>query len=309
MGLRGPCASRMTPVDVGVDSLVDTCGTGGDGRGTFNVSTVSAFVAAGAGCRVAKHGNRRVSSRCGSADLLEALGVRIDLPPSEAARQLQTVGVTFLFAPQYHPALKNLEPIRRQLGFRTIFNLAGPLANPAGVKRQVIGVFDRSFLRPLANVLLRLGAEHVLVVHGDDGSDEITTLGVTYACELRSGAIREFDITPEELGIDRSDERLLAGGSAADNAAIARRILNGERSPARDIVVLNAGAAIHVSGLAGSLAEGVKRAAESIDGGAARSKLEQLQQFCGASHGMSLLDTIVAHKRDEVASGETRAAT
>jgi anthranilate phosphoribosyltransferase len=277
LGFARAMRERMTPVDVGLESLIDTCGTGGDGRGTFNVSTVSALVAAGAGCRVAKHGNRRVSSRCGSADVLEALGVPIHLSAEEAGECLRSIGIAFLFAPDFHPALRNLESVRRQLGFRTIFNLVGPLANPARVRRQVIGVFDRSLLRTLADVLLRLGVDHVLVVHGDDGSDEITTLGVTHVCEL--------DITPEELGVHCSDERPLAGGSAAENAEIAYRILNGDRTPARDIVVLNAGAAIYVAGIAETLAGGVHRAAESIDSGSARNKLDRLRQFCGEAAG------------------------
>jgi anthranilate phosphoribosyltransferase len=281
-GFARAMRERMTPGDFGSESLIDTCGTGGDGRGTFNVSTVSAFVAAGAGCRVAKHGNRRVSSRCGSADVLEALGVPIPLSADEAGECLRSIGIAFLFAPHFHPALRNLESVRRQLGFRTIFNLVGPLANPARVRRQVIGVFDRSLVRTLADVLLRLGADHILVVHGDDGSDEITTLGVTHVCELRRGAIREFEVTPEQLGVDRGDERLLAGGSAAENAAIAQQIFNGDQSPARDIVVLNAGAAIYVAGVAETLAAGVRRAAESIDSGSARNKLDQLRQFRGA---------------------------
>jgi anthranilate phosphoribosyltransferase len=280
-GFARAMRERMTAVNVELDSLVDTCGTGGDGRGTFNVSTVSAIVAAGTGCRVAKHGNRRISSQCGSADVLEALGVPIDLSADEAAECLRTIGIAFLFAPQFHPALRNLESVRRQLGFRTIFNLVGPLGNPAGIKRQVIGVFSRSLLRPVAEVLQRFGAEHALIVHGEDGSDEITTLGRTFACELRGGAIREFEIAPEQLGVEPGDERMLAGGSADENAAIALRILNGERSPARVIVLLNAGAAIYVAGRAESLESGVEVAARAIDDGAALHKLNQLRELRG----------------------------
>jgi anthranilate phosphoribosyltransferase len=273
---------NMQPIRVDLDALVDTCGTGGDGCGTFNVSTVSAFVAAGAGCRVAKHGNRRVSSRCGSADVLEALGVRVDLPVQESAALLRIAGIAFLFAPHYHPALRNLETVRRQLGFRTIFNLVGPLANPAGVKRQVVGVFHRDFAQPIAEVLQRLGADHALIVHGDDGTDEITTLGPTHVCELRNGAIAEYDIRPEQFGVERSNIGQLAGGTANDNAAIALQILGGERSPARDIVVLNAGAAIYVAGVADSLADGVVRAAQAIDDGSAMDRLNQLRQYPGS---------------------------
>jgi anthranilate phosphoribosyltransferase len=273
---------NMQPIRVDLDSLVDTCGTGGDGRGTFNVSTVSAFVAAGAGCRVAKHGNRRVSSRCGSADVLEALGVRVDRSAEESATLLRTAGMAFLYAPHYHPALRNLETVRRQLGFRTIFNLVGPLANPAGVKRQVVGVFDRNLAWPMAEVLQRLGAEHVLVVHGHDGTDEITTLGPTHVCELKNGAIAEFDICPEEFGVEPSTVGQLAGGTVNENAAIALQILRGERFPARDIVLLNAAAAIYVAGVADSLADGVRRAAQSIDDGSAMEGLTQLRQCAGS---------------------------
>lgn len=269
---------RMTAIDVGLDSLVDTCGTGGDGRGTFSVSTVSAIVAAGAGCRVAKHGNRRVSSRCGSADLLESLGVPIDLAADEAAHCLRTIGIAFLFAPQFHPALRNLESIRRQLGVRTIFNLVGPLVNPAGVRRQVIGVFNQSLVRTLAEVVMRFGADHVLVVHGADGSDEISILGTTHICEVRGDTIQDFEFVPGEAGVAAGDGRLLAGGSVDENAAIAMQVLRGDRSPARDVTLLNAGAAIYVAGLAESIEIGVRKAARAIDSGAALHKLNQLRQ-------------------------------
>jgi anthranilate phosphoribosyltransferase len=281
-GFARALRDNVQRVCVQIDSLVDTCGTGGDGRGTFNVSTVSALVAAGAGCRVAKHGNRRVSSRCGSADVLEALGVRVDLPTEDATKQLQTAGIAFLFAPHYHPALRKLESVRRDLGFRTIFNLVGPLANPAGVTRQVVGVFDRSLSRPIADVLKRLGVVHALVVHGADGTDEITTQGPSHICELKSGAIAEYDVHPEQFGLPCCDMDQLAGGSAADNAAIALRVLGGERCPARDIVLLNAGAAIYVASRADSLAEGVLLAAQAIDNGSALDRLDQLRCYRSA---------------------------
>ena len=251
-----------------------------------------------AGCRVA----------AGAPTCSKRSACRSICRPTRPVSACESIGIAFLFAPHFHPALRNLESVRRQLGFRTIFNLVGPLANPARVRRQVIGVFDRSLVRTLADVLLRFGADHVLVVHGDDGSDEITTLGVTHICELHRGAILEFDIRPEELGVNRGDERLLAGGSAAENAEIAQRILNGDRTPARDIVVLNAAAAIYVAGAAETLAAGVQRAAESIDSGSARNKLDQLRQFRGAQP-----DERARHDRGTQASRsrrrETRAAT
>jgi anthranilate phosphoribosyltransferase len=214
--------------------------------------------------------------------VLEALGVRVDRSAEESATLLRTAGIAFLYAPHYHPALRNLETVRRQLGFRTIFNLVGPLANPAGVKRQVVGVFHRDFARPIAEVLQRLGADHALIVHGDDGTDEITTLGPTHVCELKDGAIAEFDICPDEFGVKRSTAGQLAGGTGSENAAIALQILGGERSPARDIVVLNAGAAIYVAGVTDSLAEGIVRATQAIDDGAAMERLNQLRQYAGS---------------------------
>ena len=281
-GFARALRAQMQPVDAGCDGLVDTCGTGGDGRGTFNVSTVSALVAAGAGCRVAKHGNRRVSSRCGSADVLEALGVRIDLSAADSAEQLRSTGITFLYAPHFHPGLQRLAPLRRQLGFRTVFNLVGPLANPAGVKRQVVGVFDGALIHPVAEALRRLGAEHALIVHGTDGGDEISIVGPTCICELKNGTMIDFEVRPEQFDLPRGESERISGGTAAENAAIAVRILSGERSPARDIVLLNAGAAIYVAGLAASLGDGIRMADRSIDDGSALARLERLRQYRGA---------------------------
>lgn len=265
-----------TPISVCADDVVDTCGTGGDARGTFNISTVSAFVAAGAGCKVAKHGNRSVSSSCGSADVLQALGVNIEMPPEQAARCIDEIGVGFLFAPQYHPGARHAAGPRREIGIRTIFNMLGPLLNPAGAKRQLMGVYDRKLTEPIAQVLRRLGSEHCLAVHGEDGLDEITLTGETSVTELKSGTLRSFAIRPEEMGFRGATLDALRGGDADTNARIARAVLGGEPGPARDIVLLNAGAAVYVGGRASSIAEGVQRAAESIDTGQAQARLDAL---------------------------------
>ncbi len=258
------------------DNLVDTCGTGGDGSGTFNISTVSALVAAGAGCKVAKHGNRSISSNCGSADVLKALGVNIELPPAESAKCIDEIGVGFLFAPQYHPGARYAAGPRREIGVRTIFNMIGPLLNPAGARRQLMGVYDRALTEPIAQVLRRLGSSHCLVVHGEDGLDEITLSGATYVAELKNGSVRSFTISPEEFGIATAPLEVLAGGDREDNARLAREILDGKAGPPRDVVLLNAGAAIYVGGVADSIGEGVRLAAESIDSGRARATLDAL---------------------------------
>ena len=265
-----------TPAPARSDDLVDTCGTGGDGSGTFNISTVAAFVAAGAGCKVAKHGNRSISSKCGSADVLRALGVNIEMPPEEAARCIDEIGVGFLFAPQYHPGARHAAGPRREIGVRTIFNMLGPLLNPAGARRQLMGVYDRKLTDPIAQVLHRLGSTHCLIVHGEDGLDEITLCGRTFVTELKDGELRSYTLTPEEFGLATADPNELAGGDAAENARIARTILSGESGPARDIVVLNAGASIYVGGQTDSIADGVLRAAASIDAGKAQAALEAL---------------------------------
>ncbi len=268
-----------TPLPLPSEGLVDTCGTGGDGSGTFNISTVSAFVAAGAGCNVAKHGNRSVSSRCGSADVLRALGVDIELPPETTARCIEQTGVGFLFAPLYHQSMKHAAGPRKEIGTRSIFNILGPLANPAGAKRQLLGVFKRELTDVLARVLRTLGSVHCLVVHGEDGLDEITLMGSTYVSELRDGQVRSYTLSPEQLGLERAKPQQVAGGDRETNAQIALDVLGGKRGPTRDIVLLNAGAVIHVSGRAGSLPEGVEQAAESVDSGRALRALEALRDF------------------------------
>ena len=266
-------ATAVRPRSAGV---IDTCGTGGDGTGTFNISTVSAFVAAGAGCRVAKHGNRSVSSHCGSADVLKALGVNIEMPAERAAQCIDEIGVGFLFAPQYHPGARHAAGPRREIGVRTIFNMLGPLLNPAGAKRQVTGVYERTLTEPIAEVLRRLGAEHCLVVHGEDGLDEITLSGRTFVTELRDGTLRSLTVEPPDFGLASAPLDELRGGDAAANAETARRVLAGKQGPQRDVVLLNAGAAVYVGGGADSLAAGVQRAAESIDTGRARAALDAL---------------------------------
>lgn len=267
---------RVTPLGVATDGLVDTCGTGGDGRGSFNVSTVSAIVAAGAGVRVAKHGNRAVSSSCGSADVLAALGVEIDLDAKQAAEVLESVGVAFLFAPRMHPAMAAVSSVRRELGLRTIFNILGPLTNPAFAKRQLLGVFSPKLVETMARVLAELGAEHAMVVHGDDGMDEISVSGATHAFEIRGGAVEARQITPESLGLRRHEPAEVAGGDAATNARIAREVLEGRGGARRDIVLANAGAAIYLAGIESTLRDGVEAARDSIDSGRAAETLEAL---------------------------------
>ncbi|MEF8792575.1 anthranilate phosphoribosyltransferase [Thiohalorhabdus sp.] len=266
-------------VEVTSENLVDTCGTGGDRKGTFNISTAAAFVAAGAGATVAKHGNRSVSSSSGSADVLTALGVDLDITRDAVAGAIDEVGIGFLFAPRHHGAMKHAVGPRQALGIRTLFNLLGPLANPALASNQVLGVYDQRWLEPLAKVLCELGSDHVLVVHADDGMDELSTLGPTRMVELYEGDLLHYDIDPEQFGLDRARPEDLEAGGAEANAAILRAILDGEPGPRRDIVLLNAGAALYASGVAAELDHGVRRAAEAIDSGAARAKLEQLAAF------------------------------
>ncbi len=248
-------------------NVIDTCGTGGDHSGTFNISTAAAIVAAGAGAAVAKHGNRAISSRCGSANVLQELGVNIELSPERVGACVDATGVGFLFAPNLHPAMKHVAGPRKELGQRTIFNLLGPLLNPARAKRQVIGVFDQNLTRVFAEVLQRLGSEHVLVVAGTDGLDEISLCAPTKVAELKDGKIGEFILNPQDLGFSLATPGDLAGGDAAENAAILRDIFAGKKGPARDIVVLNAGAALYVAGLAKSIKEGAALAAKAIDEG------------------------------------------
>ena len=255
--------------------VVDTCGTGGDKAGTFNISTAAAIIAAACGVKVAKHGNRAVSSRCGSADILEALGVRIDLTPGEAAECLKQAGIVFMFAPVFHPAMRHAGPPRKEIGIRTVFNLLGPLCNPAGATAQVIGVPRRDLVAAIAEVLRELGSSHALVVHGSDGLDEITLTGPTHVCELENGKLECYDITPEQFGFKTCRLEDIRGGDAVWNAAAMLRLLQGEEGPLRDAAVLNAAAALRVAGQAGSLEDGVTQAGEALETGAALVRLEK----------------------------------
>lgn len=273
--------SLSTKVDIHDKSfLVDTCGTGGDGIQTFNVSTVSAFVAAAAGAKVAKHGGRSVSSTCGSADVLEALGVNVNLTPEQVAKCVDDIGIGFMFAPNHHSAMKYAAPVRRELGVRTMFNLLGPLTNPAGAKRQVMGVFDKELTGKLAHVLQKLGSEHVLVVHGADGMDEISFTGDTYIAELKNNKVVEYTINPSQFGLSTHQLKSIQIQDAQASKAMILDVLNGQSSTknqaARDIVLMNAGAAIYVSGVVESLKAGIHKAAEVIDSGAALEKLNAL---------------------------------
>jgi anthranilate phosphoribosyltransferase len=268
-----------TPVHVGHDHLVDTCGTGGDARGTFNISTASALVAAAAGARVAKHGNRSVTSRSGSADVLEAAGVNLDLSAEDVGRCIERVGVGFMFAPLHHGAMKHAIGPRREMGVRTLFNVLGPLTNPAGAPNQILGVFDDGLVEEMARVLQRLGARHVMVVHSEDGLDEISIGDATLVAELRDDRIRSYEISPEEFGMTRASIEALKVESAEESLAMIRSVLAGEPGPAHDIVALNAGAAVYVADLAGSLREGVDRARAAIADGSAAAKLEDLASF------------------------------
>ena len=285
-GETGPevagCARAMRrsalPVEVTVDRpLLDTCGTGGDRSYTMNISTAAAIVAAAAGVPVAKHGNRSVSSKSGSADVLEALGVPLALTPPQAARCLQEAGITFLFAPAFHPAMRHAQATRRELEIRTIFNLLGPLCNPAGARRQVVGVYDAGAVDLVADALKRLGTERALVVHGRDGLDELSIAAPTLAAWVEPHSIRRFEVHPESVGLRPAPVEAIRGGSARENAQALRAVLSGEdRGPRRDVTLLNAGAALWVAGEAESLQEGIEQAAELIDSGRAMAKLEQL---------------------------------
>lgn len=257
--------------------LVDTCGTGGDGIQTFNVSTVSAFVAAAAGAKVAKHGGRSVSSTCGSADVLEALGVNVNKTADEVASSVSEIGIGFMFAPNHHSAMKYAAPVRKALGVRTIFNLLGPLTNPASARRQVLGVFDKALTGKLAQVLQKLGSEHVLVVHGADGMDEISFTGDTYVAELKDGEVVEYTVNPTQFGLDMHDLKDIQIQNAAESKAMMMAVLEGKSGAARDIVLMNAGAAIYTAGIATTLAQGIQVAAQMIDEGKALAKLEALQ--------------------------------
>lgn len=260
-------------------SLVDTSGTGGDASGTFNISTATAFVTAGAGVRVAKHGNRSITSKCGSADVVEALGINIQLSPGRAAECLREVGICFLYAPNLHPAMKQVQGIRRELRMRTIFNLLGPLTNPARASGQVVGVYALELVEKLAEALSMLGLRRALVVHGLDGLDEITITGTTRVAEARDGSVKTYEVEPEEFGLERATLKDIAGGDAKGNAAIIRAVLEGENSPRRDVVLVNSAAALVAAARADQIREAVSLAAQSIDSGAAREKLEALVRF------------------------------
>lgn len=268
--------SKAEKVKVSSSNIVDTCGTGGDGADTFNISTAVAFVVAGAGLTVAKHGNRAVSSKSGSADVLKCLGVNIDASLPTVETCIEEAGIGFLFAPLMHKAMKHAATVRKELGFRTIFNLLGPLTNPANAHAQVLGVFDSKWVSPLAEVLRDLGSRRALVVHGFDGLDEITMTGETQVAELKNGEVINYSLTPKEFGYSLCTAKDLKGGSQEENAEIIRNILNGEPGPKTDIVILNAAAALYVGGKAGSISEGILVAAKSIGSGIAKEKLEKL---------------------------------
>jgi len=273
--------NRMRSV-IAPPGAIDVVGTGGDAKGTYNISTATAFVLAGGGVPVAKHGNRAVSSKSGAADVLESLGVNLAATPEDAARALAEAGVAFLFAPSYHPAMRHAAPVRQGLKLRTIFNLLGPLSNPANVKRQLVGVFGPQWVVPLAEVLQRLGAEHVWVVHGSDGLDELSTTGQTHVAELKDGRIREFTVTPADAEVEVTSLPTLIAGTPPESAEAMRRLLAGERGPFRDIVLLNAAAAFVVAGKARSLGEGAALAAVSLDQGHAARALDRLIATCKA---------------------------
>ncbi len=258
------------------EHLIDTCGTGGDGAQTFNISTAAALVAAAAGAHVAKHGGRSVSSKCGSADVLERLGVNVNLTPEKVAHSVDSIGVGFMFAPNHHSAMKHAAPVRRELGVRTLFNMLGPLTNPAGAQNQVVGVFRRDLTRTLAEVLRRLGSGRVMVVHGSDGMDEISISAPTFVAELKNGNIIEYTIQPEDFGLAPAPLNAIQVSDADEAKAMLLGVLDNQPGAARNIVQLNAGAAIYVAGLAASLAEGIRKAGDVIADGAAKATLEQL---------------------------------
>jgi len=277
------CAEAMrehvVPVRPRRDDLVDTAGTGGDGARTVNISTAAALVAAAAGAGVAKHGNRAVSSACGSADVLEELGFRLEVPPERIARSIDELGFGFMFAPLHHPAMRNAAPVRRELGTRTVFNVLGPLTNPAGARAQVLGVYSPELVRTLADVLARLGARRAFVVHGAGGLDELSPAGPNLVCEVVEGSVSQREIDPADLGIPRCSAGDLAGGSPEENAAAVRRTLEGGDGPVRDAVLLNAAGAIAAAGHAHDLREGLDRARKAVDSGAAAERLDALAAF------------------------------
>src|ERR1700677_4972497 len=281
--LELPASSVLDASGTGRDALVDTCGTGGDTSGTFNISTATAFVVAGAGVRVAKHGNRSVTSKCGSADVMEALGVNIAMPPAQTAACLEQVGIAFLFAPAMHSAMKHVQTARRELHLRTVFNLLGPLTNPARATCQIVGVYSAELVDKLAEALSMLGLRRALVVHGNDGLDEITITGPTRVAELREGQAHSYEVTPEEFGLPRATLDDISGGDAACNAALIRDVLAGEKSARRDVTLLNAAAALVAAERADHLRDAIPVAAKAIDSGAALAKLQALAAFTSAN--------------------------
>src|SRR3954470_20807194 len=280
VGLARTMRNLSAQVKVNRDDLVDTAGTGG-GPTTFNISTAAALVAAGAGCAVAKHGNRSSTSRCGSADLLEALGVRIDLDPAEVARCIDQVGFGFMFAPRHHAAMKHVVPVRKELAVRTIFNFLGPLTNPAGASRQLLGVSDRRYQETIAEALVGLGCERAMVVRAEDGLDELSISARTRVIEVKENRTEEWFVEPEAVGARIAEVEEIAGGTPQENAATVKRVLDGDDGPPRDVVLLNAGAAIVVGGAADDLEAGIERAREAIDSGAAREVLARLAELSG----------------------------
>lgn len=271
--------NKATPIHTRHQMLVDTCGTGGDGVNTFNISTAAALVVAGCGVPVAKHGNRSVSSNCGSADVLEELGINLNLTPSETEACLDSVGIAFLFAPALHGAMKHAAGPRKEIGIRTVFNILGPLTNPAGADAQVLGVYNRDLVPKIASVLARLKTKHAFVVHGEGGTDEVTTLGPAYVSEVSAGTVYHYEIDPLKWEMQRSSLEELKGGSPAQNAAIILRVLSGEIGSRRDTVILNASLALIAAGQAGNMLKGIKMAGKSIDSGEALKKLKQLTAF------------------------------
>ena len=276
VGFARAMRAHAVPLSRPAGEVFDTCGTGGDRSGTFNISSAAAIVAAGCGLTIAKHGNRSVSSRCGSADVFEQLGVRIGAPPPVVEHTLHEAGIAFFFAPTFHPAMKHAAPIRRDLGMRTAFNLLGPLTNPAGVTRQIVGVPRPELTELIARSLLRLGADRAWVVHGADGLDEISTTGYTKVSECRHGAVNTFYLHPADVGLPKATASDLAGGDVADNARILEQVLAGARGAPRDVVLMNAGAALLVAGRTASVAAGIAQAAACIDSGAARATLDRM---------------------------------
>lgn len=269
----------IEPIIVDRPNILDTCGTGGDKKGTFNISTIAALVASGAGVTVAKHGNRSVSSQCGSADILEALGVKIDMDTGKIKQCLLQIGVAFLFAPNLHLAMRQVMPARKQIAQKTIFNILGPLINPARATNQLIGVYSKKWVRPLAEVLHNLGSKHILVVHGADGLDEVTTTDKTYITEVKDGLLKDYEISPEDFGFKRVSLSYLLGGSIQENVKITQDILAGKPGDRREIVLFNAGCAIYAADKAQTIAKGINLARESIDSGAALGKLKQLKEY------------------------------